>query len=95
MRKSSQIRQAAAVLVASVVCMPAVVLACPTCKDAVAGDPVATALSATTLLLLGTPVVLIGSIGGWVGYVYWRAARRPARTGDAAPQPSAIASQPV
>jgi hypothetical protein len=47
-------------------------------------------LSATTLLLIGMPMVLIGSIGAWIGYAYWRASRH------ARPEPaSEIASQPV
>ena len=50
--------------------------ACPACKDALAADPVGNALSATTLLLIGVPVFLVGSLGGWIAYVYWRAARR-------------------
>ena len=55
------------------------VLACPSCKDAIESDPVAAALSWTTLLLIGVPMALFGSLGGWVAYVYWRAAH-PAAT---------------
>ena len=54
--------------------VPSMALACPNCKDAIAGDPVAAALSWTTLLLIAVPLVLFGSIGGWVGFIYWRAA---------------------
>lgn len=69
---------------------PTVGLACEACKDAVKNDPVGTALSATTLVLIGMPMVLIGSIGGWIGHAYWRATRQ------AAPEaPSEIASEPV
>ena len=82
-----------ATLLGVVLTTPAVVWACPTCKDAIDTDPVATALSATTLLLLAMPALLIGSIGGWVCYVYWRAARRPVANATA-PQPSGIA-EPV
>ena len=69
---------------------PAVGLACEACKEAVKNDPVGTALSATTLVLIGMPMVLIGSIGGWIGYAYWRAARRVAHEA-----PSEIVSEPV
>ncbi len=55
---------------------PMSVAACPLCKDAIAGDPVGSALSWTTLFLIALPAVLVGAIGGWVWYVYWRAARR-------------------
>jgi len=64
--------------------------ACEACKDAVQNDPVGTALSATTLVLIGMPMVLIGSIGGWIGYTYWRASRHAT-----AERASDIASQPV
>lgn len=74
---------------------PSVVLACPSCKDAISGDPVASALSWTTLVLIAMPLVLIGSIGGWVVYVYWRAARGSHAADGATPQPSEIAEQPV
>ena len=74
---------------------PGIVLACEACKDAVKNDPVGTALSATTLLLIGMPVLLVGSIGGWIGYVYWRASRPAAAVAGAPEQPSEIASQPV
>lgn len=73
---------------------PAVGHACEACKDAVKNDPVGTALSATTLVLIGMPMVLIGSIGGWIGYAYWRAARQAA---PEAPSERArkIVSEPV
>lgn len=54
-------------------------LACPSCKDAISGDPVASALSWTTLLLIALPALLMGGIGGWVGYLYWRAEHQPPR----------------
>ena len=88
-------RWVAALLTCMLVVAPAVALACEACKEAVKDDPVGTALSATTLLLIGMPILLIGSIGGWIGYVYWRASRPAAAdTGPPAP-PSEIASQPV
>ena len=94
-KRSSRMRWPAAALTAIVLSAPAVALACEACRDAVANDPVGTALSATTLLLLGVPALLMGSIGGWVGYVYWRAARRAVAADEPAAQPSEIASQPV
>jgi len=56
---------------------PALALACPMCKGAMENSPVGAALSWTTLVLIAIPALLIGSIGGWIGYVYWRAGRRP------------------
>jgi hypothetical protein len=47
-------------------------------------------------LLIGMPALLIGSIGGWIGYVYWRASRHGGAAEEAAAeQPTEIASQPV
>jgi len=54
------------------------VSACPTCKDAVSGDPVAAALSWTTLVLIAVPLSLIGSIGGWLFFAYRRVDRAAA-----------------
>ncbi len=59
--------------------LPSVALACPLCKDAIANDPVAAAFNWTTLLLIAVPWLLVASIGGWVFYVYWRAARHAIR----------------
>ena len=64
--------------------LPSVVLACPACKDALEGDSVGRALSWTTLLMIAVPMLLFTSIGGWVFFVYWRAARRAAREDAAA-----------
>jgi len=58
-----------------VVASPSLLLACPACKDALEGDAVGMALSWTTLLMIAVPMMLFASIGGWVFYVYWRAAR--------------------
>lgn len=89
------VRWVAAALLSAVLLVPTVVLACEACKDAVKDDPVGTALSATTLVLIAMPMLLIGSIGGWVGYAYWRADRRALASDGTAAQPSEIASQPV
>lgn len=93
-RTSSGLWRVAMALLGTVLAAPAAVLACPSCKDAISGDPVASALSWTTLVLIAMPVLLVGSIGGWVVYVYWRAGRRSAVT-NGAPQPSGIAERPV
>ncbi len=95
MKRSSPRRWLTALLAWLLVVAPTVVLACEACKDAVKDDPVGTALSATTLLLIGMPLLLIGSIGGWIGYVYWRASRPAAAVAGPREQPSEIASQPV
>ena len=93
----SLLRRGVAALVTWLLVMPpSVGVACEACKEAVKDDPVGTALSATTLLLIGMPVLLIGSIGGWIGYVYWRAARPAAAVaGPPAPPSEMIASEPV
>ena len=89
------LRKAAATLGGILLAPPASVLACPLCKDAIAGDPVASALSATTLLLIAVPLLLVGLIGGWVSYVYWRAGRVGAGTNDAASPPRGLLLQSV
>ncbi len=78
------------VLIGLQAALPWRLLACPACKDALAGDAVGFALSWTTLLLIAVPMVLVGSIGGWVGYLYWRATRQPA-----GPDASRVASWPL
>jgi len=88
--RSSRVQWVAAVLSWAILLAPAVGRACEACKDAVQNDPVGTALSATTLLLIGMPMVLIGSIGAWIGHAYWRASRQ-----GRAERASEIVSQPV
>ncbi len=95
MEQPSWLRWVAAALLSVVLRAPTVVLACEACKEAVKDDPVGTALSATTLVLIAMPMLLIGSIGGWVGYAYWRAERHAVASGDASAQPSDTAPQPV
>ena len=85
-------RGVAALLPVILLLAPTLAQACEACKEAVKDDPVGTALSATTLLLIAMPVLLIGSIGSWIGYRYWRAARQ---VEGAAAQAHDIASQPV
>jgi hypothetical protein len=46
------------------------------CKAAMENNSVGAALSWTTLVLLAVPALLMASIGGWIGYVYWRASRQ-------------------
>ncbi len=74
---------------------PTVGFACEACKESVKDDPVGAALSATTLLLIAMPMLLIGSIGGWVGYAYWRADRRAVAADASSAQSSEIVSHPV
>jgi len=62
-------------LVGLVLALPSIGLACPACKDALEGDAVGRALSWTTLMMIAVPITLVGAIGGWVFFVYWRAAR--------------------
>ena len=93
-RRFSQGRLVAA-LASLALLAPSAVLACEACRDAVANDPVGTALSATTLLLIGVPALLMGSIGGWIGYMHWRARRYDTEPAGNAGPPSEVASQPV
>lgn len=83
-------RRVTVALLATLLASPSWVLACPSCKDALAGDPVGAALSWTTLVLIGVPLVLMGSIGGWVSYAHWRAEHGTWDTQDPTPQPSGI-----
>ena len=76
--KEVDARSGAAVLTAFLWLFPSWVLACPACKDALSGSSVGAALSWTTLLLIAVPLLLVGSIGGWVAYAYWRAAHASA-----------------
>ena len=71
----SAFRRVTVAFLGSVVTAPSWAFACPACKDALAADPVGAALSWTTLVLIGVPLVLVGAIGGWVSYAYWRALR--------------------
>ena len=80
MRQVTRLRglsEAAAVLWSLAFLLPAAASACPMCKSAMENNPVGAALSWTTLVLIAAPALLMASIGGWIGYVYWRAARRP------------------
>ena len=88
-KRSLRVQRVAA-LSSAMLLAPTVGRACEACKEAVQNDPVGTALSATTLVLIGMPMVLIGSIGGWIGHAYWRASRHAA-----AERASEIVSQPV
>jgi hypothetical protein len=65
--------RAAAAVCAALLVAPSVAAACPLCKDALAGDPVGAALSWTTLVLIAAPMLLLGSIGGWVFHAFRRA----------------------
>ena len=94
-KASTILRWATTALLSAMLLAPTAGLACEACKDAVKDDPVGAALSATTLVLIAMPMLLIGSIGGWVGYVYWRADRRAALGAVSSAEPSEIASQPV
>lgn len=63
-------------LIACALLLPALAAACPLCKDAIEGDPVAAAFNWTTFLMIGAPILLVTSIGGWVSYIYWRHAQQ-------------------
>jgi hypothetical protein len=81
LENGKRLRRAAAVLGAAVLAVPAAVSACPMCEVALKDDPVVAAFNWTTLLLIAVPTVLMGLIGGWVSYVYWRESRRPGHVG--------------
>jgi len=61
--------------------LPATVVAqgCAMCATAVDGDdPLARGLNISILFMLSMPFVLVGSVGAWFAYMYWRGhARRP------------------
>jgi len=70
-----ELRHAASVAIGLSLTGPAAAVACPLCKDAIANDPVAAAFNSTTEFMIAVPFLLIGSIGGWIFYRYWRSAR--------------------
>ena len=76
--------QSGAAVLAMIAGSPALTLACPLCKDAIQGDPVAAAFNATTLLMIAAPMALVASVGGWIAYLYWQHGRH-APTGPTAP----------
>ena len=71
---SKSMRWLAATL-AVILTAPAVVMACPSCKNAIENDPVAAAFNSTTLLMIAVPLLLVASAGGWIAYAFWRARR--------------------
>ncbi len=83
--KGAQVRRAALPLVGAILGSPVISLACPLCKDAISGDPVAAAFNGTTLFMIAAPSVLVGAVGGWIVYAYWQHGRR-ADGAAAAPQ---------
>jgi len=81
-------RRLATMVLGSSLVIPSAVLACPACKDALSGDPIGSALSWTTLLLIAFPSGLVTCIGGWIFFMYWRAARQAASAPVESPSPS-------
>jgi hypothetical protein len=52
--------------------------ACPTCSNALEGDPVGLAFYWSTLFMIAMPYLLVSVVGGGVALVYWNAARNAA-----------------
>jgi hypothetical protein len=57
--------------------------ACPTCSEAIKGDPVALSFYWSTLFMIAMPYALILGVGGGLAFVYWRAARNAAQIDSA------------
>ena len=53
--------------------------ACPSCNQALDGDPAALAFYWGTLFMMAMPYTIALTIGGGVFFVYWRAARNAPR----------------
>lgn len=50
---------------------------CAVClTGASANDPVADAFNWSVLFLMAAPYTIVGSIGGWIAYTHWRAAKK-------------------
>lgn len=81
-------RRLAAMVLGWSLAIPSAVPACPLCKDALSGDPIGSALSWTTLLLIAFPSGLVTLIGGWIFFMYWRAARQAASATLESPSPA-------
>ena len=91
LRKGAQLRRVVLPLVGAILGSPAISLACPLCKDALTGDPVAAAFNGTTLFMIAAPSVLVSAVGGWIIYAYWQHARRvdaAAAAPEVAPTPT-------
>lgn len=72
-------RRLAQVLVGGgIVISAAAAWACPTCSEAIAGDPAALSFYWSTLFMIAMPYALVLGVGGGLMYVYWRAARNAA-----------------
>ena len=66
---------------------PAAAQACAVCGHATTpGDPLGTGFYWGMLFLLVAPFSVVGGIGGWVAYCYWRA--RPRRPATERPTPA-------
>jgi heme/copper-type cytochrome/quinol oxidase subunit 2 len=56
---------------------PVVAWPCAVClTGASANDPVADAFNWSVLFLMAAPYTIVGSVGGWLAYTHWRAARK-------------------
>lgn len=64
-------------VVAVILLFPAAAEACAVClTGASANDPVADAFNWSVLFLMAAPYTIVGSVGGWLAYTHWRAARK-------------------
>lgn len=62
--------------------LPTIASACSVCLTGT-NDPAADAFNASVIFLMATPYLVVGSIGGWLAYLYRRATKGRERT-DAA-----------
>ena len=74
-------------LVGAALLVPATAYACAVCGfgPGVAGDPTARGFYWGILFLMAMPFAVVGSIGAWLVYRYWRASTDHRRTGVVAP----------
>ncbi len=66
--------------VSSISALPA--WACPSCNQGLEGDPAGLAFYWSTLFMIAMPYLLVLTVGGVLGLLYWNAARNAAATFD-------------
>ena len=66
-------------LAAAIALRPAALFAqgCAMCRTALGGpnDPLGVGMNTSILFMMAMPFVMVGSVGAWITYMYWRGGR--------------------